>query len=301
MAGVQKSAYKAPTGRIWAEVEFLAAGLASGESSRGVCPKCLGGSSGEKSFLCSRDTRGIAYFICFRATCGYRGTVDIHLGPGSSKGPALSPEPPRKVYSFRRELRQLTESQVKFWRAKFDINPGNEVYYCPEMERFALRVYGPQGQHRGWELKLIGGTDRQKTISYPEQEFGAFIGWFNPSEVADKDEFSPVIVVEDLISARKVSDAGYRAVALLGTTKFGLEEVYEIRAETDSIVLALDRGTMNLMLRYRQKYGLLFDDIVIWQLDKDLKYVSRQRIREAVEDGKPDFISHPDDGGGKGE
>lgn len=278
-----------PKARIWAEIEFLASGLAAGESSRGICPKCLGGSSGERSFLCSRDSRGIAYFICFRATCGYRGQIDVLLGPKGDQEPRK-----RKTHRFNRPVESLTEAQIKWYRAKFDINPGVEVYWCPTMERFAHRVYGPLGQHRGWLLRDYVSDLHPKALAYPEKEDENWIGWFNPSEINQDDSFTPVVVVEDLVSARKVADAGYRSVSILGTHNFDFDVIYEIRAETDSIVLALDRGTLPLMLKYRSKYELLFDDIIIWQLDQDLKYVSRKRIREAMEDGKPDFVSYPD-------
>jgi len=277
-----KTVYKVPE-RVQREVELWADGLASGESSRGVCPKCLGGSSGEKSFLCSRSTSGIAHFICFRASCGYRGTVDLVLGPGSTPVP-------KKTHRMMRGLETLDKHQVKWYREKFDINPGTEVYWCPSVSRYAYRVYGPTGGHRGWILRDFNGYGQgAKSLAYKEKEDEPFIGWFDGSKPGD---FHPVIVVEDIVSARKVSDAGFKSVSLNGANALGFEEIYEIRAETPSIIIALDRGMLPLSIRYRSKYEILFDDIVIWQLDKDLKYVDRTRIREGVINGRADFIGN---------
>lgn len=263
-----------------AEAELIARSLASSESSRGICPKCKGGESGEKSFLCSRDSGGIAYYICFRASCNFRGRVVF--GPQESGGH----EPKQKrTREFGRPLSELTVEQVTWFRNCFDINPGRDIYYCVEMGRYAHRIMGPKGQHRGWVLRDYGGDLTPKALSYPSKADEPFVAWHKGIY-----ETTPVVVVEDILSGRKVADAGFQSVALLGTT-LTFDIVYEILEVTDKIALALDRGTMELMLKYREKFEILFDRIWIWNLDRDLKWVPRTRIRKAIFDGATDFIS----------
>jgi hypothetical protein len=260
-------------------VELTAQTLFKGESVRTVCPKCNGGSSGEKSFLCSRDHGGIILYKCFRATCGYRGKFIL----GDSESGYIPRT--RKLHSFTRDLEELGPAQVDWWRWKFQINPGQDVYWCPSLKRDAIRVYGPQGQHRGWVLRDWTGQEPNKSISYPERD-EPFIGWYK------FDRKTPVVVVEDLISARKVCDAGFTGVALNGTT-FNWEIAFEINEHYKEIELALDSGTMKQMVEYRELFSTIFDKIRIWTLKDDLKYVPRDRIRDAVLDGKVNFLEIP--------
>jgi hypothetical protein len=265
------------------KIELMAQTLQKEESVRTICPKCSGGSSAEKSFLCSRSSGGIVFYKCFRASCGYRGKVV--LGPLEE---GLTPKS-RKLHSFTRELKTLSPDMVVWWRAKFGINPGNDVYWCPSLARDAIRVYGPEGQHRGWVLRDWTGQSEPKTIAYPERD-EPFVGWY-PTDSTHPG--GTVVVVEDLISARKVCDAGFTSVALNGTT-LNWEIAFEIREMHSGIELALDKGTMPQMIGYKNKFGTLFDEITIWSLDKDLKYVSRERIRKAVVDRKINFLEVPD-------
>jgi len=265
------------------KVELTAQTLSKGESLRSICPKCNGGISEEKSFLCSRDHGGVVFYKCFRATCNYRGKLVI--GDGEA---GLVPRI-RKLHSFTRDLEELLPSQVEWWRWRFGITPGPDVYWCPSLKRDAIRVYGPQGQHRGWVLRDWTGTEPNKAISYPERD-EPFIGWCRDNQ---KKEFSNYcIVVEDLISARKVADSGFTGVALNGTT-MNWEVAFEINEHYKEIELALDIGTMKQMIEYRDQFSTLFDKIRIWTLGADLKYVSRDRIRNAIYDNLTNFLEVP--------
>lgn len=266
------------------QIALTAQTLFKGESVRIVCPKCGGGSSEEKSFLCSRDHGGVVFYKCFRASCSYRGKLII--GDGES---GYVPRQ-RKLHSFTRELKPLDSEQTEWWRKRFGINPDQGVYWCPSLTRDALRVYGPDGQHRGWVLRDWTGSSEPKVIGYPERD-EPFIGWF-PVQMfyGEKHPNGPCVVVEDLISARKVCDAGYTSVALNGTD-ISWEAAFEIQERHSNIELALDRGTMSKMIGYKDQFSTLFDNIRIWTLDEDLKYVSRDRIRRAFTHGEINFMA----------
>lgn len=278
------------------EVALRAEGLTYGTTERGVCPRCRGGSSSEKSFVVSRGLGGKVWWTCFRANCDFRGSLMLGSGHGIGEMADGTSARSRSTRYFDRPIEELGDYAIKFFRSKFDFSPGNDIYYCPSLGRYAHRVYGPMGQNRGWVLKAYDGKE-PKAIAYPQRD-EPFISWSWPRF----PQYSGVVVVEDLESARKVSDAGMKSVALLGTS-MDFERAYEIAEQAkDSVVdgvkpaviLALDRGTMSTMLAYRRKYELIWGFTLIWQLDQDLKYVTRKRIKKAIENGESDFISLPE-------
>lgn len=266
-----------------AVLELLCSQLHFGETRREVCPKCHGGSSKERSFSYSRDLGSICYFKCFRDKCGFRGRFT--LAPSHSDATSARTQNHR---DFRHTVEPLNDSDVSIFRELFDVNPDRSIYWCPELNRYAHRVYAPDGAQRGWQARDYCGLEQVKAISYPFKDLtGPFVGWYIP----DLPIAEGVVVVEDLMSSKKVSDSGYNCVALLGTW-IDLERAYEIKevAKGGTVHLALDEGTMASMIKYRDKLGAIWEDNVkIWLLKKDLKYVSRERIREAFRDGAINF------------
>lgn len=271
-------------------VELIAQTLEPGYSERGVCPKCGGGTSNEKSFVCSRDSGGIAYFRCFRGKCGFSGRLLLSPSLGG-----IQTYNKRTIHEFKRPLEELDNTQVEYFRDTYGINPANDILWCPSLGAFAHKVLGPLGQSRGWMVRVYDPGQR-KDIVYPTRD-EEFIGWHYPPNyegaTTGKPGASPqIVVVEDWLSGRKVSDSGCIGVSLFGTT-LNLERCYEIREVSSTIRLALDRGMLGYMIKLRERFTPIFDDIIIWQLDKDLKYVSRKRIIEAI-NGRTDFITDPD-------
>lgn len=270
------------------QVALLIQELGKEETRRDVCPVCKGGTSGEKSFVYSRDDRGVGHYICFRATCSIRGTIYSTPEHGSVE------RVKRRKYEMNRDLVTLSSDQTYFFREKFDINPGSDILYAPQTGMFMHRICGPMGQHRGWQGRDYLKLSSIRALGYPNTD-DPWQAWYSPSHA---EEQIPVpngtlaIVVEDCLSARKVSDSGFDSVALLGTN-LNYDKVYEIADCCRNVILALDRGTLPLMIKHRQLYGSLFDTIKIWSLDQDLKYVSRKRIREGVFDDRTDFITEP--------
>ncbi len=91
-----------------------------------------------------------------------------------------------------------------------------------------------------------------------------------------------------------MASCGISCCSLLGTN-LDFERAYEIAERCENfVILALDRGTLPKSIEYRNRYEALWGSVEIWQLDKDLKEVTRKRINEALYDGKSDFISVPD-------
>lgn len=90
-----------------------------------------------------------------------------------------------------------------------------------------------------------------------------------------------------MISAAKVQQSGITAVCILGT-HLGLEKVREILRYTDQAVLALDKDAYSKATQYAVQYRHLIN-FEVWKLERDLKYVSEERIREAYFEKKTTF------------
>lgn len=272
------------TAKALDEVELTAETMTNDSTYRGTCPKCGGGASKERSFSISKDAKGSVFFQCWRATCQYRGKTQRSNPLGTPR----QDESPRPRL-FTHPVDKLSDNQILFYRQKFGMSPGSEISWCGAMDRWAYKVFGPDGQTRGYVLRAHHPKAGQlKSLNYVHLRDEPFIGWYT----APQPWVGGVVVVEDMDSARKVSINGISSVALNGCA-IDYDRAYEIGRMSEGFVcLALDRGTMKQALEYRQRYETLWGNVEIWQLDQDLKYVPSQRIREAIFGGKTDFISH---------
>lgn len=263
------------------EVQVMAETVPLGCTTRFMCPKCAGGVSREKgTFAVSRTDGGRVYFCCFRAKCCWRGTITSGLVSQVAAAPIS------KIRLFTRPTEELTSEQLVWYRTKFGLSPDHGVRFCPSSGMFAYKVYGPDNQVRGWQLRDYNPGVTVKALNYLHRD-EPFISWYFPR----KPIIGGVVVVEDIPSARKVASCGVAACALLGTA-IDFERAYEIASLAENfVILALDRGMLAKQIEYRQKYEALWGSVEIWQLQEDLKYVNRKRIMEALYDGKSDFIS----------
>lgn len=241
-----------------------------------ICPKCGGGDSRDKAFTISRDSAGYLYWRCFRASCGYRGSTG-----GGSKGKRTAS---REASPLTDKLVPLVEDQIDYFSDEYGVDEyANNIYWCPEREAYAFNVRNPLGSTLGHQLRWYDGR-KPKSLSYPVSRTQPFMAsYVRPGAKS-------VVVVEDSLSALKVRSSGVTAVALLGT-HIDYERAYELRTVSDNLILALDKGTLPLALSYRDKFGDLFTSVTVWSLDKDLKYVTKERIYKALVHGDTDFIT----------
>lgn len=271
--------------RLTDEVEAIGSALAPNRTLRTVCPCCGGGSTKESSFCITRTAQGRLLYKCFRATCHWRGSL--------IDGAIANPEPAvpfsRRLREFRASVSELTDNQLEWFRQRFGLGPDPDTLYCDSKDMYAYRVRGPDRQLRGWQLRAYHAGAPLRADNYVMRD-EPFMSWYFPKD----KEIGAVVVVEDIPSARKVALCGVAAVAMLGSS-LDYERAYEIGDHSEGFtILAMDRGTLPQALNYRDKYEAIWGTTEIWQLDKDLKDVSRKRIREALYDGKSDFISNPD-------
>lgn len=241
-----------------------------------LCPKCGGGESKDKAFSISRDSAGHLYWKCFRASCGYRGST----GGGSKGRRTVS----REVTPLEAKLLPLTEEQTDYFSDEYGVdNVKEQILWAPEREAFAFKIRDSRNEQIGHVLRWYDGR-KPKSLSYPESRTKPFMAAYPSSSERG------AVIVEDPLSALKVQSVGVYAFSLLGT-HFDYERAYEVRSVAEHLILALDKGTLDLALSYRDKFGSLFSSVTVWCLDKDLKYVIRERIIRAITKGDTDFIT----------
>jgi hypothetical protein len=154
---------------------------------------------------------------------------------------------------------------------------------APDCDRLYIPYVGPRGQFRGailreWQYKLT-----PRNLVYKEILDEPFIGWM------PETGSGPPVLVEDAISACKVYQAGLNAITLCGT-HLSLHMVREILTKHKEAIIALDKDATAKAIKYAGTYRPLLC-LKIWKLEKDLKYVEEERIREAYYGKKADFSS----------
>lgn len=281
-----------PTNR--ATAIMLGETLKEGSSSRrSPCPKCGGGSSAESSFIISKDPSGRVRWRCFRGSCGFKGASGGTVGViGGTKPEGEEARPLKSAYEA------LPACQEAEFEEEFGFTPRKDLvkwvadggYYCHQ-------VMGPGWAHRGWHLRRYSWQNlpedgKPRADNYRSIVSAPFICHYSRGSGPARAVNNGVVVVEDCVSALVLSNAGIDAVALLGTV-LNLDRVYDILATTggSKIIMALDKGTRDLQLRYKEQYAFLFESWTQWTLGADLKYVPQGRILDAYIGGKTDFVS----------
>lgn len=260
-------------GKIQKQVSLLSLTVEPGTTERVLCPACRGGSTGELSLALTKDPTGVVLYKCHRASCEVSGKVG---GVGGVPTPR-----PTRLRPYTGSLRCLTQSEYDFLREKFGLIPASMpgIRYSDETQRFMLPVMSPNYELRGWVGRSFSREPKALTFIHRDEPFQ---GWVSTRKTA-----GPVIVVEDYFSACKVAKAGYIGVFLNGV-HISPDGALELSG-VDHLILALDDGTLPQMLKLKARYGHLWRSIILWQLDKDLKYVEPDEIRQAVENGKTTF------------
>ncbi|XP_039115317.1 twinkle homolog protein, chloroplastic/mitochondrial [Dioscorea cayenensis subsp. rotundata] len=88
------------------QAEIRCASFEPGQYSSMICPKCEGGTSKERSFsLFIREDWGLAMWSCFRAKCGWSGSIEAS---GKNKDNRAGPSQSSKV----KEHRVITEADL---------------------------------------------------------------------------------------------------------------------------------------------------------------------------------------------
>lgn len=258
-----------------AQLALDAAALEPGTSVRMVCPFCGGGSSNEACMVLTHADDGALLFVCHRAHCGASGRLgggpvlrrpDARPSRTNSvpEGTVLVDLPPAVQAEIRRQ-----------WH--FDIPPLSWGW-VEQWQRVMMPVRSPKWKHRGWCARALDrGRRGAKTLQYRETEEGPFIHWTGDSSAV-------IVVVEDIPSAERLAQNGYRACAILGTyidDEAQVEIVREAQREQAAVYVALDRDAAHKTFAYTATLGMLVPAYALL-LPKDFKNMTDTEISDCM-------------------
>lgn len=249
------------------EILLTGANLQLGESLRTLCPVCKGGNSAEQSLSITRDDDGLVY-QCFRAKCGVKGAAYSAGFTATTVQPKV-----RRVWEGKT---YPVPEKVATWIAKHWHMPVPDTWYWTTDfgGRIAMSVRSPTGVHRGWVLRAISSQARTKALTYINQDEEG-MSWYKTTP------YAPTVVVEDIPSAIRASKY-VNAVTLLGTG-VGILRAQEIaKYATRPIIVALDEDATNLSFRWAHKYSLLWGDVRVLPLSKDLKNMNQEELQRIL-------------------
>lgn len=202
---------------------------------------------------------GPEHYKCFRASCGKAG-----WGRG-----AVTPREKEARY-FTKPTQSLSTQQAEFLCLHFSLAHVPRVTYSPDEDRFVFEVLGPQGGLRGSMARSYSGAE-PKTLAYRAKTEEPWMHWsWKPVRAMEPE---PVVIVEDIVSAEKVGQAGfYRGCALLGT-HIDLERAQEIKTVAGGarVIIALDKDATIKAINYYGKFGDFIPNLTVLALDRDLK------------------------------
>ncbi len=248
---------------------YVAAQLGGRERASGLtCPSCEGGQSGERSLIAGRDGLRL-WAVCKRNKCGkvFRwGPAEVDLGAVQAvpyKRPLAPPTLP------------LTESCQTHVEARYGLLAGTlHGYGCRTIAgqgALYVPVRGPGGAVRGCVLRRIDGT-KPKVRSYPAAEYptdAPWQAWFHDPKLS---RHGPTIVVEDVLSAMRLEQAGHAAVSLLGTS-LSEAKALELRRWCAAVVIALDADAIGRAISHALRHSF-----EVRRLATDIKDMNEEQL-----------------------
>ena len=256
-------------GRIQEFVTLAGIDLEPGESKYDSCPEC--GRDGK--FSITRTDTGLLYH-CFRDACGVSGHVGaVGVAMQPKKGKQVKPD---TLHPYEGELYPLTGLQ----RARFVINNGlhrrateaGRFKWAPDEKCYAFPMMDPRGYERGVLLRRYDG--REPKALTRQHTAGPRQSWY-----VHDDDFSRVILVEDQVSALKLSRY-CTAVALLGTSMSHEAAIEVSTTRPKHVTIALDEDAINTAYKLKRWFGLLWPSTDVLHLRKDVKDMTYKQNRE---------------------
>ena len=249
--------------------EYLRDQITAG-GARCVCPKCGGGSSKEASLDVRQEETGVMRLKCWRSTCDWYGITVTDVNARIQSKTMKPPTPFRDAIMplgplMGRILVQAYALDPKVWRAhRWGQSETGRQLIMPVLDQY--------GQERGHVTRTFDTPKRCYTFKATAQP------WLD-HWITTLEEDPPLVLVEDCLSACRLSGIGFDAVALLGTS-ISVDQAKEIAevAGGRPVYIALDNDAFvkSLKLVDRHKHIvnmmpiLLTEDIKVMDSNADI-------------------------------
>jgi len=233
------------------------------------CPSCLGGSSRRLTLGLNQVDSSIVFAGCFRASCNARYTIII--GEADITRRKIKPATPfdkptipvqGEPLSILRQDYGLNSTTV--WNRGWRLTEHGTALVIPILDRF-----GQELGHITRTLPTQGMYERKRVFTYKATERPFLDMWQTDMGT------NPMVIVEDCLSAARLSQCGMHAVALLGTS-MSTRDAKEIAvfsrqiSEEPEVFLALDADAWDKTLKYSRKYAHILKMIPM-PLQRDIK------------------------------
>lgn len=261
--------------------------LAIGEIQRLICPYCGGGSSGEVSLRMVRAGQDVTFWRCYRDKCGEHGTVQ---GGAATKVQRPIQGSSRTVHPLTAPTELLPPRVVKVIEHRYKILPTtisrNHWKWIPARTGLVMPVRNWWGFTIGDQVKALEGVGRPisgpKTVSYPSDSNALWLHF----PVGMQWRGGAVWLVEDVISATRIAQAGADAVALMGTylSQEGAQHLHRLGKRR--IFVALDPDTWSkpcpTAVTLASKIALFFDLVRPVHITKDPKDMGHNELTDVL-------------------
>jgi len=248
---------------------YVAKQLGSRERASGLtCPKCLGGQTRERSLIAGRDGLRM-WAVCKRNKCR-----EVFRW-----GPADTPPPDGALEPYKRPLAPqtlpLTDNVHAYVEARYGLRQSTlQSYGCRTIAgqgALYVPVLGPRSQSRGCVLRRIDGS-KPKVRGYPNADYpldAPWLAWFHDARLSAR---RPVIVVEDVLSAMRLEQAGHQAVSLLGT-ELSEAKALELRRWCLAVIVALDADAIGRAISHAMRHSF-----EVRRLASDFKDMTEEQL-----------------------
>lgn len=252
-------------------VDIESMGMMQGEVRRTTCPVC--NATHEKSFIMRALDDRVAYH-CYRASC------TLGQGVSGKKKLLVSKNKEFKPKVFRGDTSYLTSELLSALKTKYEIGSllasMHGIRYTKK-DTLVFPLFTKHGHNWGTQTKNLNKATTPKNITYKEQDVPSI---YYPVTF---DDSSPIVVVEDVLSAIKLSPM-VRARAILGTHMSDLM-ASELARESKDIVLFLDYDAIDKARKIAKKYAALANWRIIIN-EKDPKDTPYNELEEIIENAK---------------
>lgn len=252
-----------------------------GVPSRMVCPQCLGGSTIENCMTVYEGESGAILATCHRDACSF-GTTSLSY----RYSPDMAPDRPsarpkgmqwREIWDRSRSVRTHPEPTLPYEYEYGASVRGLFMRYDDSLDSlvFAVKTHAPATtglrKQYGVVTKRLGGVGTKSLFLADPGHTG--LAWY-PS----RNRPSPVVCVEDCLSAIALHEQGLTAVSLNGT-HMNEDRFSEIRAVSPDIVIMLDADATATASATVTRY-LGRANILVQRLQDDIKDMSRDRVMD---------------------
>ncbi len=235
--------------------------LPDGCSQRGVCPKC--GSKG--TFSMSRVDGELRY-ICFSASCGFKGFITSRGGEYQ----ALDQKSIRHSKLFKGTLTALTLREVNWLSHKFRLGTSwlAHTRYSEEDGRVYYPQYDVMGRVFGYIARhypsLADGQPTKGAKAYWKQVIPGDPGLLFPNMdvMAQVVKEKRVVVVEDYPSMLRInSQIGIPTCCLGGTNIYAAHLDTMLAMGVEELIILLDADAVVKAIKLKRGLALAFDNV----------------------------------------